>query len=294
MYEHIYWGGAVRSLLTACPDLYDRTITINGVSKSYAMTGWRIGYRGGPPTIVEAMSTIQGQSTSNPPAIAQKAAVVRIEWRPGLRRRDEQATSRPATTSWLPAYALPGIPLCPGRGTFYAFCDVSGAIRHRLSRTTARSPSSCRQGRGRGRAGHRLRRARTHSLLVRGQPADAGEGAGADGPSAARRLSAIPWPTGSSNPDHVRSTDSSTVWPVSSIQDRNSSASGTGGTSIRTATSPFRRRRPCRRGKSAMSCGVMERNVQSVTVRPVATEARTRTPLSCTGKLRLFLAGQQN
>ena len=79
MYEHIYWAPEpFCSFLTACPDLYDRTVTINGVSKSYAMTGWRIGYCGGPVEIVTAMSTIQSQSTSNPSSIAQKAAAAAL------------------------------------------------------------------------------------------------------------------------------------------------------------------------------------------------------------------------
>ena len=73
MYEHIYWAAEpFTSLVTACPDLYDRTITINGVSKCYAMTGWRIGYAGGPPeVIIQAMKKIQSQSTSNPCSVSQ-------------------------------------------------------------------------------------------------------------------------------------------------------------------------------------------------------------------------------
>ena len=79
MYEHIYWAQEpFCSFLTACPDLYDRTVTINGVSKSYAMTGWRIGYCGGPVEIVTAMSTIQSQCTSNPVSISQKAAAAAL------------------------------------------------------------------------------------------------------------------------------------------------------------------------------------------------------------------------
>ena len=66
MYEKIYWEPEpFCSLVTAVPELYQRTVTINGVSKAYAMTGWRIGYCGGPKEIITAMSTIQGQSTSN-------------------------------------------------------------------------------------------------------------------------------------------------------------------------------------------------------------------------------------
>src|SRR6202047_2681956 len=77
MYEHIWWGPEpFCSLVTACPHLYDRTLTVNGVSKSYAMTGWRIGYCGGPKELVTAMATIQGQSTSNASSISQRAATV--------------------------------------------------------------------------------------------------------------------------------------------------------------------------------------------------------------------------
>ena len=75
MYEHIYWGAEpFCSLVTAVPGLYDRTVTINGCSKAYAMTGWRIGYCGGPQEVITAMGTIQGQSTSNAASMSQKAA----------------------------------------------------------------------------------------------------------------------------------------------------------------------------------------------------------------------------
>ena len=70
MYEHIYWAAEpFSSFAQANPQLYDRTVTINGVSKAYAMTGWRIGYCGGPKELVAAMGTIQGQSTSNASSI---------------------------------------------------------------------------------------------------------------------------------------------------------------------------------------------------------------------------------
>ena len=79
MYEKIFWGREpFCSLLTAVPELYGRTVTINGCSKAYAMTGWRIGYCGGPKEIITAMSTIQGQSTSNACSISQKAAVAAL------------------------------------------------------------------------------------------------------------------------------------------------------------------------------------------------------------------------
>ena len=79
MYEHIWWGPEpFTSFVTANPGLYDRTVTINGCSKSYAMTGWRIGYCGGPAEVIAAMGTIQGQSTSNASSISQKAATVAL------------------------------------------------------------------------------------------------------------------------------------------------------------------------------------------------------------------------
>ena len=76
IYEHIHWGSdPFVSFGAACPDLFDRTVTTNGVSKAYAMTGWRIGYAAGPHELIKAMKTIQSQSTSNPCSVSQAAAV---------------------------------------------------------------------------------------------------------------------------------------------------------------------------------------------------------------------------
>lgn len=75
MYEHILWGDQTFvNILNANPDLYDRTMALNGVSKAYSMTGWRIGYAAGPEWLVSAMTNIQSQSTSNPTSISQVAA----------------------------------------------------------------------------------------------------------------------------------------------------------------------------------------------------------------------------
>ena len=75
MYEHIYWGSEpFCSFLTACPEFSERTLTINGVSKCYAMTGWRLGYAAGPEPLIAAMTTIQSQSTTNACTISQVAA----------------------------------------------------------------------------------------------------------------------------------------------------------------------------------------------------------------------------
>src|SRR5690554_143394 len=76
MYEHIYWADEpFVSLAAVCPELYERTVTMNGVSKAYAMTGWRIGYCGAPEQLIAAMRKLQSQSTSNPTSISQWAAV---------------------------------------------------------------------------------------------------------------------------------------------------------------------------------------------------------------------------
>ena len=75
MYEHILWTGQpFVNIVNACPELYDRTVVMNGVSKAYSMTGWRIGYAGGPQKLIAAMKKVQSQSTSNPASISQAAA----------------------------------------------------------------------------------------------------------------------------------------------------------------------------------------------------------------------------
>ncbi|MDP2902949.1 MAG: pyridoxal phosphate-dependent aminotransferase [Methylovulum sp.] len=75
MYEHILWEkGTFVNILNAHPEFYGRTVVMNGVSKAYSMTGWRIGYAAGPADLIEAMCTIQSQSTSNPTSISQMAA----------------------------------------------------------------------------------------------------------------------------------------------------------------------------------------------------------------------------
>lgn len=80
IYEHIYWGEEpFRTLLNICPELTNRTIIINGVSKAYAMTGWRIGYAAGPLNIISAMRKVQGQSTSGASSISQAAAAAALE-----------------------------------------------------------------------------------------------------------------------------------------------------------------------------------------------------------------------
>ena len=129
MYEHILWTGErFVNILNACPDLYDRTIVLNGVSKAYSMTGWRIGYAGGPAKLIGAMKKIQSQSTSNPASISQAAAEAALSGPQDC--VGEMLEHFKARHDWLVAALneLPGVNCLQGDGTFYAFPDFSGAI----------------------------------------------------------------------------------------------------------------------------------------------------------------------
>jgi len=129
MYEKIWWGAEpFSSLLTVAPELYDRTVTINGVSKSYAMTGWRLGYCGGPKEIVNAMSTIQGQSTSNASSITQKAALAALngDQKPVDEMNKEFKKRHDYFIGAL--NRLPGCVALPASGAFYAWVDCSAAM----------------------------------------------------------------------------------------------------------------------------------------------------------------------
>jgi aspartate aminotransferase len=129
MYEKIYWGTEpFCSLLTAVPELYPRTVTINGVSKAYAMTGWRIGYCGGPKELITAMSTIQGQSTSNACSISQKAAVAALTGDQKCVAEMNEAFKQRRDFVVRALNSFPGISCLPGAGTFYAFAEVSRAM----------------------------------------------------------------------------------------------------------------------------------------------------------------------
>ena len=130
IYEHIYWGaGPYRTLLNACPALAERTVVINGVSKAYAMTGWRIGYAAGPEDLIGAMRKVQGQSTSCAGSVSQAAATAALngpqdcveEMRRQFQLRYEYF--RPALNR------LPGV-LCPEcDGAFYAFPSFQGFLQ---------------------------------------------------------------------------------------------------------------------------------------------------------------------
>ncbi len=130
MYEHIYWADEpFVSLAEACPGVYPQTVTINGVSKCYAMTGWRIGYCGGPKEIIQAMKKIQGQSTSNPCSISQAASLAALS--------GDQSCIADMTRAFKERHdylvgalnEIDGVECAPGAGTFYAFPRATDAIK---------------------------------------------------------------------------------------------------------------------------------------------------------------------
>ncbi|CAG0943190.1 aspartate aminotransferase [Gammaproteobacteria bacterium] len=130
IYEHIYWGPEpFVSFAAACPSLADRTVTINGVSKCYAMTGWRIGYAAGPRKLVAAMKKLQGQSTSNPCSISQAASIAALEGGQDCVREMTQAFRVRHDYIVAALDAIPGLRCIPAAGAFYAFPDAGEAIR---------------------------------------------------------------------------------------------------------------------------------------------------------------------
>ena len=130
IYEHIWWADEpFASIGEVVPTLKDRLVVINGVSKAYAMTGWRIGYAAGPARIIKEMRKVQGQSTSNPCSVSQAAAVAALaEDQTCVREMCKAFRER---HDWLqPALdELPGVSCAPGKGAFYLFADCSEAIK---------------------------------------------------------------------------------------------------------------------------------------------------------------------
>jgi aspartate aminotransferase len=129
MYEHVLWEkGTFANILNACPELYDRTVVMNGVSKAYSMTGWRIGYAAGPADLIEAMCTIQSQSTSNPTSISQVAAEAALTGDQSF--IDHMCVEFKKRHDYVVAAlnAIDGIECLETDGTFYVFPNVAKLI----------------------------------------------------------------------------------------------------------------------------------------------------------------------
>ena len=129
MYEHILWADEpFCNIVMACPELYDRSIVLNGVSKAYSMTGWRIGYAAGPAPLIRAMKKIQSQSTSNPASISQVAAQAALEGDQGCIRVMLEAFQARHERVLAGLNAIGGVTCLPSQGAFYAFPDMRGFI----------------------------------------------------------------------------------------------------------------------------------------------------------------------
>jgi len=129
IYEHlIYDGFKFSTIAEVTPELYERTLTVNGVSKAYAMTGWRIGYAGGPADLIKAMGKVQGQSTSNPSSISQAAAATALngdqeflkDWRKTFQERRDLVVSMMNKAE--------GLTCAAPEGAFYVFASCAGVI----------------------------------------------------------------------------------------------------------------------------------------------------------------------
>jgi len=132
IYEHIHWADEpFVSFASACPSLKGRTVTANGVSKAYAMTGWRIGYAAGPEELITAMGTIQSQSTSNACSISQAAAVAALDG--DQAPVAEMARAYAARHEYLvdALNGIEGFTCRRGEGTFYAFPKISDVLEER-------------------------------------------------------------------------------------------------------------------------------------------------------------------
>jgi aspartate aminotransferase len=129
MYEHILYDGfEFATIAQVCPSLYERTLTVNGCSKAYAMTGWRIGFAGGPAPLIKAIAKLQSQSTSNPCSIAQAAAVAALTGDQGFLKDRAAAfqTRRDLVVSML--NEIDGMHCPTPEGAFYVYPEFSALI----------------------------------------------------------------------------------------------------------------------------------------------------------------------
>ncbi|HHH36144.1 MAG TPA: pyridoxal phosphate-dependent aminotransferase [Gammaproteobacteria bacterium] len=129
IYEHTRLTDApFCNILMACPELRERAVVLNGVSKAYAMTGWRIGYAAGPRPLIDAMKKIQSQSTSNPTSISQVAAQAALEGDQSCIEVMNRAFQERHRFVVEALNALPGVECLPSQGAFYAFPRMAGAM----------------------------------------------------------------------------------------------------------------------------------------------------------------------
>ena len=164
MYEHLVYDEFVFTTPAQVePRLYERTLTVNGVSKAYCMTGWRIGFAGGPEPLIKAMAAIQSQSTSNPAAVSQWAAVEALNGPKDFIPKHNRIFKERRDLCVSMLNQAKGIQCPKPEGAFYVYPSCAGTIgktgavgqqdRHR--RGFRHRAARC--GRGRGGAGHPVR-----------------------------------------------------------------------------------------------------------------------------------------
>jgi aspartate aminotransferase len=129
MYEHIWYAQSpFATMLQVCPELYDRTLTMNGASKAYAMTGWRIGYAGGPEWLIQAMAALQSQSTSNPCSISQYAVLAALNGPQDFLRERNAAFKERRDLVVAMLNDAPGLSCPTPEGAFYVYPDATGVM----------------------------------------------------------------------------------------------------------------------------------------------------------------------
>ena len=129
MYEHIWYAQSpFVTMLQVCPELYDRTLTMNGTSKAYAMTGWRIGYAGGPEWLIKAMAALQSQSTSNPCSISQYAVLAALTGPQDFLRERNAVFKERRDLVVAMLNDAPGLSCPTPEGAFYVYPDASGVM----------------------------------------------------------------------------------------------------------------------------------------------------------------------
>ena len=132
IYEHILFDGRkFHTLAQAAPELYERTLTVNGVSKAYAMTGWRIGYAGGPQHLIKAMAKVQSQCTHAPCSISQAAALAALDGPQDIVRERSQQFQQRRDFVVEALNRAPGIHVSLPEGAFYVFPSCAGVIGKR-------------------------------------------------------------------------------------------------------------------------------------------------------------------
>ena len=129
IYDEVYFGqGRVTSLVTAAPALKDRILLVNGVSKAYAMTGWRLGYGVGPAPLIAAMNKLQSQTSSCPSSISQAAAAAALNGDQSFVRDSVEVYRKRRDAAVEGLNAINGLSVAPAEGAFYAYVNCAGVI----------------------------------------------------------------------------------------------------------------------------------------------------------------------